>query len=324
MDKSEFQGVFGIIPTPIKENEDVDEEGLSALIRHCADNGLHAAVVLGSNGDFPYFTCEEKNRIIRVAAEAAAGDIPVIAGASALSTREAISYAKAAKEAGCQAVMAALPVYWRLGVEEAKDHYRMLAEEGGLPVLFYYFPEVTSLVLSPEEIAEIAEIDGVHGAKITVMNRSFLKQTIKLTRTSLWSVFAGTSFLMRYTLKEGGAGVVCPLPIIAPKDCMDLYKAMADGDMDKASDLQDKLLRAIPIFSGADIPHSVGGPYWKASTAKPYIGPPERPASTVALVKEALRLQGHPVNAKVRKPISPITPEQSDLVKRALKDGGWL
>lgn len=324
MEDPELQGVFGIVPTPLTKRGEVDEDGLAHLVRHCADSGLHAAVVLGSNGEFPYLSHEEKLRVIRVAADAAGERILVVAGASAISTREAVAYARAAKEAGCRAVMSALPVYWQLSLEQVKDHFEILAREGELPVIFYYFPETTGLVLAPDEIAEIAAIQGIHGAKITVMNRSFLKRVIKFTRTSLFAVFAGSSLLMRYILKSGGAGVICPLPLIAPANCMDLYRAMEDGDLDKAQELQDHLLGALPLFTSIDFTAAVSVPYWKAMTAKPYVGPPERPISSVAMVKEALRLQGHPITSVVRKPCAPLTSEQSALVKKTLAAQGWL
>jgi len=325
MENPELQGVFGIVPTPFDRSGNIDTDGLAHLVGHCAESGLHAAVVLGSNGEFPYLTTDEKLELIKAAAEAGKDKVDVIAGVSAVSTREAVLYAETARESGCHAVMAALPLYWQVDLDRVKEHFSILARDGGLPVIFYYFPEVTGLVLGPDEIAEIAEISGVHGVKITVMNRSFLKRVIRNTRTRLWAVFAGSSFMMRYTLKNEGAGVICPLPLIAPRDCMDLYDAMMKhGDMEKAQQLQDKLLGAIPIMTGMDFPQSVSAPYWKAVTAKPYIGPPERPQSTVMMVKEALRLQGHPITSVVRGPVPRLTKEQSDLVKRTLESQGWL
>ncbi len=324
MENPELQGIMGIVPTPLTDDGDVDESGLSHLIEHCVDSGLHGAVVLGSDGDFPFLTCEQKRTVIRTACEAGAKKIPVITGATAFGTREAVEYARLAGDAGCQAVLAALPMYWRLGLEEIKLHFKELANQGGLPIIFYHFPETTSTVLSPEEIAQVTALSGVHGAKITVMNRSFLKRIIKLTRTGLSAVFAGSSFMMRHTLKNGGAGVLCPLPLIAPEDCLALYNAMDQGEMDKAQDLQDHLLGALPIMTELDYAPSVSIPYFKAMAAKPYTGPPERPSSTVALVKEALRLQGHPVTSVVPGPCPPITREQSDLVKKTLEAQGWL
>jgi 2-dehydro-3-deoxy-D-pentonate aldolase len=320
---SELQGIFGVVPTPLTRNGSVDEAGLRHLVAHCRESGLHGAVILGSNGEWPYFLFEEKKRVLRVAAEAAEG-LPLIAGASAFSTDESVMLARIAREAGYAAVLAALPVYFAVELKCLVAHFSVLAQDGGLPVLFYYWPEVTGLNLSPDEIAELAAIDGVVGAKLSVANRSFVKRVIHLTRTQLWAVFAGTSFMMRFALKEEAAGVICPLPLIAPKDCLELYAAMEAGDLDRADKIQDLLLGALPIFTGTDEDGAIGRTVYKALLRKPYTGPGERPHSTIALVKEALRLQGHPITAVVRAPCGPLTPEHSEVVARTLRRHGWL
>lgn len=323
MEDPHLQGVFGIVPTPLTLEGEVDEKGLEHLIEHCAASKLHAAVVLGSNGEFPYLTFEEKARVIKRAAAAAKGKIPVVAGVSAPGTRESIELARIARAAGCRAVMAALIVYFRLDFESIKAHFEMLAREGGLPVIFYYLPETTNLVLTPDEIAELAAIKGVHGAKITVFNRSFLKKVVKLTRTELWAVFAGTAFMMRDALEAGGAGVLCPVPLIAPGLCLDLYNALQKGREQEARKLQDQLLAAVPLFSGIELPSAVGASLYKALLIKPYTGVSERMSSGVAIVKEALRLQGHPITATVRRPCPPLSPEQAEKVKAGMKSLGW-
>jgi dihydrodipicolinate synthase/N-acetylneuraminate lyase len=87
-----------------------------------------------------------------------------------------------------------------------------------------------------------------------VINRSFLKKVIKVTRTGLCAVFAGSSFLLQDVLDLGGAGVICPLPLIAAKDCLELYQAMQGGKLDLARRLQSELLEAAPLFAGIDVP----------------------------------------------------------------------
>ncbi len=324
MENPDLQGVFGVVPTPFTKEGDLDEKGLGHLVNHCAESGLHAAVVLGSNGEFPYLTSEEKARVMKIASEAASSRIPVVAGVSAFGTREAVEQARQAREAGCQAVMAMLPLYFELDFEAVKEHFRILAGEGGLPVIFYYYPEVTGLVLGPDQMEELAAIDGIHGAKITVFNRSFLKRVIRLTRTHLWAVFAGTAFMLQDAVKLGGAGVICPLPLIAPRQCLDLYNAMQDNKTDEAQDIQDKILGAVSLFMDMDIPQSMGVAYYKTLIRKPYSGSSERPESGVALLKEALRQQGHPVTAVVRRPCQPLSPDQKEKVKNVMESQGWL
>ena len=324
MENPDLQGVFGVAPTPLLPDGSVDEAGLAALGRHCRESGLHAVVILGSNGEFPYFTFDEKVRILRVAARAADAGLPLIGCASAFSTAEAVELARVCREAGYAAAMAALPVYFQPSFDAVKEHLRTLAAESGLPIIFYYYPETTGLALAPDELAELADIPGIHGVKITVLNRGFIKQVIRLTRTRMWAVFAGSAFLLRDTLKNGGAGCICPVPVIASRACLEVYDLMKQGKLDAARKAQDRVLGALPIFNGIDITVSVNVPYFRAGMMKPYAGPPERTVSAVAALKEALRLQGLPITATVRSPQPQLTPERARLVKKTLEALGWL
>lgn len=319
-----WQGIFAILVTPLTVDDRVDEAGLRHLVDFACEQGFQGVVVLGSNGEFPYLREDEKVLVLRTAADQAKGRLAVLAGASAFGTDEAIAYAQAAKAAGCDGVMAAVPLYFNLTLSQVKAHMQALAQEGGLPVFFYYFPETTGLVLKPKELAEIAAIPGVPGAKLTVTNKSFLRQTIAATREHRWAVFVGTSFLLADTLESGGAGVFCPLPLLGPRDLKGIYQAVQQGDHGQARRLQNKVLRAIPLMTGMSLPPAVLAAGFKLLSSWRKPGPPARTQPAHHLLKEALRLQGHPLTNRVRRPFRAVTPTESELVQKTLTDLGWL
>lgn len=315
----DLEGIVAILPTPLAADGEIDDDGLRHLVRHCVDSELAGVVVLGSNGEFPYLSTGEKRRVTGVAAEAAGGRIPVIGTASATATEHAVELARAAKEVGCSAVMAAVPSYWRVGLDEAREHIAAVAREGGLPVFYYHFPEVTGLVLRPEEIASIAALDGVVGAKITVSNLPFLRALIEKTRPHGWRVFSGTSFLLDPCLRAGGAGVFCPLPLLVPGMVRELAEASRGGDRERADRIQKRLLRAIPLFSGVAKAPSLQSLGFKVLSRAPYRGPGARPAPSHGLLKEALRQRGHPITGMVRRPHRPADAAQRELVRQTLE-----
>ncbi len=315
----ELAGVVGILPTPLTDDGELDDDGLRHLVRHCVEVGLDGVVVLGSNGEFPYLSKGEKRRVMGVAAEAAGGRIPVIGSASATATDHAVDLARAAKEVGCDAVMAAVPTYWRVGLDEAREHVAAIAREGGLPVFFYYFPEVTGLVLRPEEIASIAALDGVVGAKVTISNLPFLRALIEKTRVHDWRVFTGSSFLLDPCLRAGGAGVFCPLPLLVPELVRELAEASRSEDRERADRIQKRLHRALPLFSGKPLSPTLQALAFSLRSRAPYRGPGGRPAPSHALVKEALRQRGHPITGMVRRPHRPADAAQRELVRRTLE-----
>ena len=109
-----LDGVFPVLPTPFGLDLEVDEGGLRSLVAFCVEWKFPGVVVLGSNGEFPYLTFDEKVRVMSVAAEAAAGRLAVVGTASSGGTAEAVALARAAKSVGCDAVMAAVPLYFQI------------------------------------------------------------------------------------------------------------------------------------------------------------------------------------------------------------------
>lgn len=314
-----LQGAVPILPTPLTEAGALDEPGLRALVRFCADREFDALVVLGSNGEFPYLCFEEKQRVMAVAVEAAEGRIPVIGSASACGTQEAVALARAAKSVGCAAVMAAVPLYFDPGLEALRRHLLAIAEQGELPIVYYHYPEVTGLVLPPPAFEMIAALPGVLAAKVTVVNDRFLRQVIERTRSSGLRVFAGTSCLLARCLEAGGAGAFCPLPLLAPVEAKALVAAFGRGDRAEARRMQARLLRLLPVLSGLSIASRFQAGAFRLLARAPY-RPGRRPAPTQALLKEALRLKGHPITATIRSPLPPLTNEQRRLAARTLSE----
>lgn len=323
MEMKDLEGLAAILITPLKEDGSIDEQGVKELVRHAMEKGLDGVVVLGSNAEFPYLRFEEKVRVMGAAADASEGKIPVIGTASAHGTDIAADLAVEARKAGCSAVMAALPLYFDLPVKDAVKHFDKVAQKGGLPVYYYHFPAVTGLSARPKELLRIAEVDGVIGAKITVVNRSFLRRTIEATKAVNWKVFTGTSLLLYDCLEFGGAGVFCPLPLIGAEDVKALLKAFKTGELKKAKRIQNKLLRAIPLFTGASASPELLARGFKVMVRMPS-RTGKRPAGTHGYIKEALRLQGAPITSQVRLPYHAVSRDKQELIKRTMENLGWL
>ncbi len=218
--------------------------------------------------------------------------------------------------------MAALPLYFKLELQDAVTHYRSLAEKGGLPVYYYHFPDVTGLKIPPKDLARIAEIDGVIGAKITVINRPFLKKTIQATRGYNWKVFSGSSLLLYDCLDFGGSGVFCPLPLIGTEDVKSLWARYKSDDKAQARRIQNGLLGSIPLFTGATVSTAVLAMGFKAMVRLP-VNAGSRPFASHGLLKAALRIQGHPISLRVRRPYYEADGIQLELVGKTLQKLGW-
>jgi len=230
--------VHGIVPptvTAFDRDESVDYEATAAHARFVVDHGCHGVVPLGTNGEFPLLTAEERRGVV----EAVAGEIstvPVIAGVGAPSTHETLQFATHAEEAGVDGVMVVTPYYYPLDGTGAVEHYRRVTEEVDLPVYVYHIPSKTGNELSLSTLGDVAALDGIAGVKDSSKDVPWLGQAID-THPEL-TFMAGSDSLLFPGLEIGCAGAVSAVANVFPGLVVDLYEAYRTGDEERARELQ--------------------------------------------------------------------------------------
>jgi dihydrodipicolinate synthase/N-acetylneuraminate lyase len=292
-----FQGIFTVMVTAYDESGGIDRTAMAEMTDFQIKSGVHGLVVLGSNGECPYLTHDLQKSVIDSVIETSAGALPVIVGINERGTDAALAMARYAKNAGADGLLLALPVFYPLDEADVYRHYETICDQVDTPVLYYNFPSHSHLVLSPEQIARIAGIGNVVGAKETIFKTSEVKGLVDAAGDD-FSVFTGICVNLTKTMGVGACGAICPLPNVAPRTAVRLYEALKAGEFEKAVPLQAEINQLLPLISGAPAPH--------------------------ALMKEALRLLGHPIRVDVKPPLSPLTPEQAELVKKTLTAAGLL
>lgn len=319
-------GNYAIILTPFDNDGELDLNGLAAELEYAIAKKVPGAVVLGSNGEGPYLTGEEKARVIKRTGEVGKGRIALVAGAITMGTRESLEYAKLAKAAGFDSVLAAIPQYFQLGFDDVKRHYEGLAEKSPVEVTLYYVPDCAGLVLQPEQVAELAGIPGVDSMKLTVMNREFVSKTLELCWEKSCRVFIGTSLLLFEAMKLDAKGAFCPMCLIAADDMNELFRLIQAQKWTEAFELQEKIRRGgTALFSGLDANYETIKNGFMAIYNAPFLSQVMGHTKVAHnTLKEALRLKGIPITNNVRLPYQRIDDRKSEWVKKVLKDFGWL
>ncbi len=290
---TEFEGIFVVTLSPFRDGR-VDERAVRHMVDHFVNAGVQGLVVLGSNGENPYLTEGEKRELIDITLDQTRGRVPVIAGTGCTGTDSTIALTRHARDAGADAALVALPQYFRVGFDDVKRHFTRLVQEAGLPVLYYNLPAVTRLELSPAEIAELATIPGMVGVKQTIFDLEEIAELAKLTEHLPFSVLSGTTLNLTALVPRGIRGAIGVLPNLMPRESVALYAALRDGDEATASALMASIGKLTRILAASPIAH--------------------------AMLKEALRQMGHPIEATVKDPLPPLTAEQGELVAEVLAD----
>lgn len=294
--KGKFEGVYPAMMTPLNKNHGIDEKGLRYEVDFLIKNGVHGLVALGSSGEFPYLTLSEKKKVIDIVVEQANRRVPVIVCTSAMGTDEVIMLSRYAQRRGADGLMITLPIYFSLTDEDVFNHYKLIAKAVDLPILLYDLPFATHFEMSFELISRLSRIENVVGIKETGPVDK-VETILKMNKKEPFFVFTGISFVFLQVLELGGAGVICPIPCIAPRYVVSIYESFRKGDIEKASRAQEKILGLVSIVAA----------------------PVQSP-----LVKEAMRQLGHPIQPYVKSPLPQITEAQRAIVRRSLIDFGAI
>jgi 4-hydroxy-tetrahydrodipicolinate synthase/2-dehydro-3-deoxy-phosphogluconate/2-dehydro-3-deoxy-6-phosphogalactonate aldolase len=234
--------LHGVVPptiTAFREDESVDYEATAAHARFVVDRGADGVFPLGTNGEFPLLTSEERDRVVEAVVSEIGDDAPVIAGVGAASTRETVVHAEHAADAGADGAVVVTPYYYPLDHDAAVRHYRRVAEAVDLPIYVYHIPSKTGNSLSLDTLDALAEIDGIAGLKDSSKDVPWLGQAIdghpELT------FLAGSDSLLFPGLEVGCTGAVSAVANAFPELVVDLYEAYDAGDEDRARELQSEV-----------------------------------------------------------------------------------
>lgn len=226
--------------TAFDEDGAVDYEATADHARFVVDNGSHGVVPLGTNGEFPLLTQEERRGVVEAVADEIES-VPVIAGVGAPSTHETCLLAEQAASAGVDGVMVVTPYYYPIDRRAAIDHYRSVAESIDLPVYVYHIPSRTGNRLSLETVDEIAAIDGIVGIKDSSKDVPWLGQAID-AHPEL-SFLVGSDSLLFPGFELGCSGAVSAVANVFPGLVVDLYSAVDAGNEDRVRELQGRIYR---------------------------------------------------------------------------------
>src|ERR687889_631137 len=168
-----FSGAYTALVTPFRNGE-VDVEALEGLVEFQIGQGIHGLVPCGTTGETPSMTEAEDRLVIGTVVRVAAGRVPVIAGTGSNSTDMAIKYTRMAQEAGADGSLQVAPYYNKPTQEGLYRHFAAIAENTSLPLIIYNIPGRTSVTISPETMARLAEIPNIVGAKDSTLSMNMV------------------------------------------------------------------------------------------------------------------------------------------------------
>ncbi|MDE2253943.1 MAG: 4-hydroxy-tetrahydrodipicolinate synthase [Betaproteobacteria bacterium] len=234
-------GSIVALVTPMLDDGSVDFDGLRRLIDWHIAEGTDCIGVVGTTGESPTVNVKEHGDIIRVAVEQAAGRVPVMAGAGANSTAEAIELSHFCKEVGADCTLQVVPYYNKPTQEGIYRHFRAIAESVDIPMVLYNVPGRTVADMLPETALRLADVPNIVGIKEASGNIDRSAQILRRAPKG-FAVYSGDDPSAVATMLLGGHGNVSVTANVVPRLMHDLCVAAIAGRARDAAQLHFKLM----------------------------------------------------------------------------------
>jgi 4-hydroxy-tetrahydrodipicolinate synthase len=236
-----LRGSIVALVTPMLEGGAVDYPALRRLIDWHIAEGTDCIGVVGTTGESPTVSVEEHCEIIRVSVEQAAGRVPVMAGCGANSTKEAINLAQFAKKVGADSQLQVVPYYNKPTQEGQYQHFKAIAEAVDLPVILYNVPGRSVADMAHDTVLRLAQVPGIVGIKEATGNIERAQWLIKEAPKD-FAIYSGDDPTAVALMLCGGHGNVSVTANVAPRLMHELCVAAMAGDVQRAMEIQFKLL----------------------------------------------------------------------------------
>ena len=252
----ELKGIIPPMTTPFHENGDIDEAAFCQDVDYLLQAGVHGLAVGGSTGEGHTLSKEELARLVERAVLQASGEVPIIAGIIADSTREVIARGEAVADLGAAALQIT-PVHYLFTPDEQAmyDYYARISDSIGLPIIIYNV--IPWSYCSPALLVRMMkEIDHVIGVKQSAGDMHSLAELLLLLQGD-GIVLAAVDDLLYPCFALGAHGAIAAILIAVPGACVDLWNAVQDGDHGEALRIHWRLFELWLAISGSNLPARV-------------------------------------------------------------------
>lgn len=235
-----FTGSMPALVTPFRNGE-LDLETLKKLVEWHIGEGSDGLVPVGTTGESPTLTHREHEIVVEEVVKAAAGRVPVIAGAGSNNTTESIRLARHAESVGANAVLVVTPYYNKPTQRGLIAHFTAVHDCCNLPVIIYNIPGRSVVDMTPATMGELAKLPRIVGVKDATGDLARVSDQ-RMTCGPDFVQLSGEDATAHGFNAQGGTGCISVTANVAPAMLAKMQAACAAGDYRAALDIQDRLM----------------------------------------------------------------------------------
>lgn len=242
-----LKGLYTALITPLTSEGKLDRQGLRDNLRHQLEHQVDGIVVLGTTGESPTLTAQEKRAIVEIAGEEVRGKTLLMVGTGNYSTQETIVNTHFAKEMGADAALVITPYYNKPTQEGLYRHFAAICEATSFPICIYNNPSRTSQNLHVSTLQRLASFPSIIGIKDSSGSIAQITETIDLIEKKQipFNILSGDDDFTFSLMALGGHGVISVLSNLIPGPVRQLVHSALSGDFTQARQWHFQLL---PLF----------------------------------------------------------------------------
>ncbi len=242
-----LSGTGVALVTPFKADMSIDEPALARVIEHVISGGVEYIVTLGTTGETPTLSREEKVRIARYTIEVVNGRMPVVIGAGGSDTREVIREIEKLPTDQAIAILSASPYYSKPSQEGIYQHYKAIASASPIPVLLYNVPGRTARNVDASTVLRLSELSNIAGIKEAGGDMAQCALILR-DRPNDFLIVSGDDALAFPQIAMGMDGVISVAANSYPQAFSNMVRAALDGDLKKAKKINDGLIEGYELL----------------------------------------------------------------------------
>ncbi len=239
-----FKGSIVAVVTPFNEDLSINYDTLKDLLNWHVENNTDGIVILGTTGESPTLSHDEKIEVFRFTVEVIAGRIPVIAGTGSNDTLATISFSQEVEKLGVDGLLIVTPYYNKSNEKGYINHYTKIADSVTTPIILYNVPGRTGGSLSVNVVKELSNHKNIIGIKEASGDLGFVAKVASATSDE-FLIFSGNDDSVLPVLSLGGHGVISVSANVIPQVMHDMVDLYLNGNPKEATKLQLEYLDLI-------------------------------------------------------------------------------
>ncbi len=231
-----WKGIYPAVLTPFKENGEIDFEMFAKNTEAQISAGVHGIIIAGTLGDAAVLDNDEKFELLSYAKKVVAGRIPLILNIAENTTKNAVDFAKKAKELGADGLMLLPPMRYKADDREVVEYFKAVAKATDLPILIYNNPVDYATYVSLSMFDELKDYPSIQAVKESTRDLSNITR-MKNKFGDRFKVLGGVDTISLETVLLGADGLVAGLVDAFPRETMAMYNYAQNGEVEKAIEI---------------------------------------------------------------------------------------